>query len=36
MIIRVAAANLRHREGHIGGSSMRAHLTGVGPRRENG
>jgi 2-polyprenyl-6-methoxyphenol hydroxylase-like FAD-dependent oxidoreductase len=36
MMIRVAAANLRHREGRIGGSSPRAHLTGTGPRRENG
>ena len=36
MMIRVAAANLRRREGPIGGSSTRAHLTGAGPRRENG
>src|ERR1700735_5247748 len=36
MMIRVAAANLRRRESPIGGSSTRAHLTGAGPRRDDG
>jgi 2-polyprenyl-6-methoxyphenol hydroxylase-like FAD-dependent oxidoreductase len=36
LMIRVAAANLRGREGRIGGSSTRSHLAGAGHRRENG
>jgi 2-polyprenyl-6-methoxyphenol hydroxylase-like FAD-dependent oxidoreductase len=36
MMIRVAAANLRRRDGLMGGSSTRAHLTGTGPRRQTG
>jgi hypothetical protein len=36
MMIRVAAANLRRRDGHMGDSSTRAQLTGTGPRRQNG
>ena len=32
----IAAANLRRRDGLMGGSSTRAHLTGTGPRRQTG
>jgi hypothetical protein len=35
MITRVAAANLRPREGRTDGSSRRAHRTGTGPRQHN-
>jgi hypothetical protein len=36
MITRVAAANLRRREGRTDGSSRRAHRTSTGPRQHNG